>query len=66
MTRWLIIIGVVLLLAGIFWPLIEKSGIGRLPGDIVVRRPHFSFYFPLATSLLLSLFLTGLFWLLRR
>ena len=39
---------------------------GRLPGDIVVRRGHFSFYFPLATSILLSILLTLLFALFRR
>jgi hypothetical protein len=40
--------------------------LGRLPGDIVVRRGSFSFYFPLATSIVLSLLLTLLFALFRR
>lgn len=40
--------------------------LGRLPGDIVVERPAFRFYFPLATSVLLSLLLTGILWLFRR
>jgi len=40
--------------------------IGRLPGDIVVQRDHFSFYFPLATCLLFSALLSLLFFLLRR
>ena len=40
--------------------------IGRLPGDIVVQRDHFSFYFPLATCLLCSALLSLLFFLLRR
>ncbi len=39
---------------------------GRLPGDIVVRRGSFSFYFPLATSIVLSVLLTLLFALFRR
>jgi hypothetical protein len=39
---------------------------GRLPGDIVVRRSNFSFYFPLATSIILSILLTLLFALFRR
>jgi hypothetical protein len=39
---------------------------GRLPGDIVVRRSNFSFYFPLATSIVLSILLTLLFALFRR
>jgi hypothetical protein len=53
-------LGVILLLAG------RVPGWGRLPGDIVVRRGNFAFYFPLATSILLSLFLTLLFSLFRR
>jgi hypothetical protein len=40
--------------------------LGRLPGDIYVRRGSFSFYFPLATSIILSIFLTILFALFRR
>jgi hypothetical protein len=39
---------------------------GRLPGDIAVRRGNFSFYFPLATSIILSIILTLLFALFRR
>ena len=39
---------------------------GRLPGDIVVRRGHFSFYFPLATSVVLSILLTLLLSFFRR
>lgn len=41
-------------------------GLGRLPGDIIVQRKNFTFYFPLATSILISLVLTLLFWLLGR
>lgn len=40
--------------------------IGRLPGDILIRKKNFTFYFPLATSIALSLLLTFLFWLLGR
>ena len=40
--------------------------LGRLPGDIIVKRENFSFYFPIATSILLSLVLSLLFWLFRR
>lgn len=56
----LVVLGVVLLLSGrIPW-------LGRLPGDIVVRRENFTFYFPLATSLLISVILSLLLWLFRR
>jgi hypothetical protein len=53
-------VGILLLLAGhIPW-------LGRLPGDILIKRERFTFYFPLATSILISLLLTLIFWLLRR
>ncbi|NDY43449.1 DUF2905 domain-containing protein [Dissulfurirhabdus thermomarina] len=42
------------------------SFIGRLPGDILIRKGNFTFYFPLATSLLLSALLTLLLWILRK
>jgi len=40
--------------------------VGRLPGDIMIQRRNFTFYFPLATSILLSLILTIIFWLIGR
>jgi hypothetical protein len=64
--RLLITLGLVLLALGLLWPVAQKLGLGRLPGDIVVEREHFRFYFPLATSILVSLGLTLLLWLLRR
>ena len=64
--RILIVAGIVLLAAGLLWPVITRLGLGRLPGDIVVERPNFRFYFPLATSLVISAVLTLLFWLFRR
>jgi len=66
MSRLLIIAGVLLVLTGLFWSFLVRGPWGRLPGDIVVRREHFIFYFPIATSLIVSLFLSLLLWLLRR
>jgi hypothetical protein len=65
-NRILIVAGVILVLAGLAWPLLARLGLGRLPGDIMVERGNFRFYFPLATSLVVSVFLTLLFWLFRR
>ena len=66
MSRFLITLGVVLVVAGLLWPLLHKAGIGRLPGDIVVERENFRVYLPLTTSLLISLALSVLFsWLGR-
>jgi Protein of unknown function (DUF2905) len=66
MSRTLIVIGLVLLLAGICWPLIGRLGLGRLPGDIVIQRPGFSFYFPIMTSLILSIVASVVLWLINR
>ncbi|MDW6021717.1 DUF2905 domain-containing protein [Mesorhizobium sp. BAC0120] len=63
MQRFLIIIGVVLVVVGVLWPFIQRLGLGRLPGDIVVDRPGFTFYFPLATSIIVSVVLSLLLWL---
>jgi len=66
MQRFLVILGLFLLVLGLLWPWLQKSGLGRLPGDILVRRENFTFYFPITTSLLVSLLLTLLLWLFRR
>ena len=65
-SRLLIGIGLALVLAGLLWPVLAKLGLGRLPGDIVVQREGFSFYFPLMTSLILSALLSLVFWLFNR
>jgi len=65
--RMLIIIGAVLVVLGVLFSFGGRFlGLGRLPGDIIIRRGNFTFYFPLMTSILLSLGLTILLWLLRR
>jgi hypothetical protein len=66
MSRWLIIFGVVLIAAGLLWPLLQKLGLGRLPGDIVIERENFRFYFPIVTSLVISVVLSLIIWLLNR
>ena len=66
MSRTLIIFGLVLVAAGLLWPFLSKPGLGRLPGDIVIERENFTFYLPLATSLLISVMLSLIFWLLGR
>jgi hypothetical protein len=65
--RLLIVIGLVIAGLGILLTLGAKiPGLGRLPGDFVIERGSFRLYLPLATSILLSLVLTGILWLLRR
>ncbi|MFZ1149417.1 MAG: DUF2905 domain-containing protein [Xanthobacteraceae bacterium] len=66
MQRLLIGIGLALVLAGIAWPLLSRIGLGRLPGDIMIQRGGTSFYFPLATCIVISIVLSALMWLLNR
>jgi Protein of unknown function (DUF2905) len=54
MSRWLIIFGAVLIGVGLLWPVLQKLGLGRLPGDIIIERENFRFYFPIVTSLIIS------------
>jgi len=61
-AKTLIFFGVVLIGLGILVALFGKiPGVGRFPGDIYIRRGNFTFYFPLATCLILSLILTLVF-----
>ena len=66
MSRTLILIGLVLVAAGLLWPWLGKLGLGRLPGDILIKRDNFVFYAPLASGLLVSVALSIIFWLFHR
>jgi Protein of unknown function (DUF2905) len=66
LARWLIILGVVLVVLGLLWPWLTRLGLGRLPGDIVIERDNFRVYIPITTSLLISVALSLLLWLLNR
>lgn len=65
MPRLLITLGIVLVVLGLAWPWLQKSGLGRLPGDFVIERGNFRLYFPLTTSIIVSLLLSLLYWLWR-
>jgi Protein of unknown function (DUF2905) len=64
--RMLMVVGGTIFVLGLVLSLFGRAGLGRLPGDIVVQRAGFTLYFPIVTSILLSLLLTGILWLLRR
>lgn len=70
MQRLLITLGLLLLALGLLWPWLGRLGLGHLPGDVRIERPGFTFYFPLGTSILISLILsviiTIILWLWRR
>ncbi|HEX7006805.1 MAG TPA: DUF2905 domain-containing protein [Alphaproteobacteria bacterium] len=66
MAKLLIIIGVVLIAVGLAWLAGERLGLGRLPGDFVYEREGVRFYFPLMTSLIISIVLSVILWLISR
>jgi hypothetical protein len=66
MSRTLITIGLCLVILGVLWPWLQKAGLGRLPGDIIMERNGFRFYFPITTSIIVSIVLSLIFWLMRR
>ena len=66
MSKWLITIGIVILVLGVLWPWLAKLGLGSLPGDIKIERKGFTFYFPLTTSIVVSVVITLILWIFRR
>lgn len=66
MTRVLVTLGIVLVIVGLAWPWLIRIGLGRLPGDIVIERENFRFYFPITSMVLVSLALSLIFWLFRK
>ena len=66
MARFLVVLGLVILLVGLLWPYLARIGLGRLPGDFVIQRDNVTFYFPLMTCLLLSLLFTLIPWAVNR
>ncbi len=64
MARWLITFGIILILAGISWPWISR--LGHLPGDIYIQRKGYTLFFPITTSILLSLLLSLILWIFRK
>ncbi len=66
MNRILVVLGVVLIVLGLVWPWVRRLPLFKLPGDIVIERPGFQFFFPLTTMLLVSLAISIIAWILRR
>lgn len=66
MRRALIVLGIVLVVAGVAWPWLAKLPFGRLPGDIRIETEGGGFYFPIVTCLVVSIVLSLIVWLLRK
>ncbi|WP_081665980.1 DUF2905 domain-containing protein [Marinimicrobium sp. LS-A18] len=66
MQRTLLIIGILLILVALAWPWLKHLLLGRLPGDIVIERPGYKFFFPITTMILVSLALSLIAMFFRR
>jgi hypothetical protein len=66
MNRTLIIIGIVVVVAGLFWKQLSGLPLFKLPGDIVIDRPGMKVFFPITTMIVISLVVSLLLWLFRR
>ena len=65
MSKVLIILGAILILIGLIYPYLQSLGIGRLPGDIVIKKDNFSLYFPVTSAIIISILLTIIFRLFK-
>ena len=66
MQRLLLVVGALLLVAGLAWPWLSKLPFGRLPGDVVIDKPGFRFFAPFTTMIVLSIVVSLLLWLFRK
>jgi len=66
MQRPLIILGAVIVLIGLAWPWISRLPLGRLPGDIVIDRPGFRFFFPITTMIIISVVVSLILMIFRK
>ncbi|MFH2123435.1 MAG: DUF2905 domain-containing protein [Pseudomonadota bacterium] len=66
MAKTLITIGIILVLLGVCWPLLQKLNLGRLPGDFAFKSGNFKFYFPLTTCIVISVVLSFLLWICKK
>ncbi len=66
-AKVLIVLGAVLIVAGLVMLFIQKLPfLGKLPGDVIIKREHFTFYFPLATSIILSILISLILYLISK
>ena len=58
MAKFFLILGVVFIFIGLIYPYLVNLGLGRLPGDIIIEKKNFNFYFPITTSIILSIIIS--------
>jgi len=64
--KTLIIFGLIIAAIGFAWPWLSSTPLGRLPGDIVIQRDNFTFYFPITTMIIVSVGISLIIWLFRQ
>ena len=65
MQKILIIIGIIILALGLFYPFLKKIGLGQLPGDIIYKSDNSTFFFAIVTCIIISIVLTVTFYLFK-
>ena len=58
MSKTLITLGIVLIVLGVFYPFLGNIGLGRLPGDIVIKKDNFNLYFPITSAIIVSIIIS--------
>ena len=66
MNKTIIYIGILIIAIGLLWPLITKLPLGKVPGDIAIKKEGFQLYFPITTMILISLVISLILWLLKK
>ena len=66
MNKTLVTIGMLILIIGLLWPILSKLPIGKLPGDIAIKKDGFSFYFPITTMVIVSIVISLLLWFFKK
>jgi len=66
MNKTVIYIGILIVLVGLLWPWLTKLPIGKLPGDIAIKKEGFQIYFPITTMIIISIVISIVLWLFRK
>lgn len=66
MQKTLITIGIVVIVIGLLWPWVVKLPLGRLPGDIIINKPHLKIFIPITTMIVVSIVISVVLWILRK
>ena len=66
MNKTIIYLGILIIVIGLLWPYISKMPLGRLPGDITIKKEGFQLYFPVTTMIVISLVISVVLWLFRK